>query len=89
VRELTWRQALQLRLQRHHLGTPASDVVAVARRVCELHAQVGSAAELIAGVRSGAPPQAVRDALWRDRSLVKVWTVRGTLHLVAAEDLDR
>jgi hypothetical protein len=32
----------------------------------------GCGAELIAGVRSGAPPRVVRDALWQHRSLVKV-----------------
>jgi hypothetical protein len=29
----------------------------------------------------------VRDALWRDRTLVKAWTVRGTLHLHPAVEL--
>src|SRR5205085_1577541 len=29
----------------------------------------------------------VRDALWRDRTLVKAWTLRGTLHLHPADEL--
>ena len=29
----------------------------------------------------------VRDALWRDRTLVKTWAMRGTLHLVASDEL--
>ena len=29
----------------------------------------------------------MRDALWRDRTLVKAWTVRGTLHLHPADEL--
>lgn len=29
----------------------------------------------------------VRDALWKDRRLIKTWCMRGTLHLVAADDL--
>src|SRR5207247_371725 len=29
----------------------------------------------------------VRDALWKQRSLVKTWLMRGTLHLARAEDL--
>ena len=29
----------------------------------------------------------VRDALWQDRSLVKTWAMRGTLHLVAASEV--
>jgi hypothetical protein len=31
--------------------------------------------------------QDVRDALWRDRTLVKAWTLRGTLHLHPADEL--
>jgi len=31
--------------------------------------------------------QDVRDALWRDRALVKAWTLRGTLHLHPAGEL--
>lgn len=29
----------------------------------------------------------MRDALWRDRSLVKAWTLRGTLHIHPADEL--
>ena len=29
----------------------------------------------------------VRNALWRDRTLVKTWAMRGTLHLVASDEL--
>jgi len=31
--------------------------------------------------------QDVRDALWRDRTLVKAWTLRGTLHLHPADEV--
>jgi hypothetical protein len=35
----------------------------------------------------GITQQDVRDALWRDRTLVKAWTLRGTLHLHPADEL--
>jgi Winged helix DNA-binding domain len=35
----------------------------------------------------GVTLQDVRDALWRDRTLVKAWTLRGTLHLHPADEL--
>ena len=35
----------------------------------------------------GITQQDVRDALWRDRALVKAWTLRGTLHLHPAGEL--
>ena len=46
-----------------------------------------SAAELQLAVRSTCLVTDVRDALWKDRSLVKTWLMRGTLHLVPAADL--
>jgi uncharacterized protein YcaQ len=60
----------------------------VVRDVVAVHAQVMSAGELslaarVNGLRSGD----VGDALWKERTLVKTWAFRGTLHLAAAEDL--
>lgn len=55
---------------------------------CGIHAQVQAAAELSFGARvDGIGRQDVRDALWRDRTLVKAWTIRGTLHLHPAGEL--
>ena len=46
-----------------------------------------SAAELQIAVRVECSVEDVRKALWSDRSLVKTWLMRGTLHLARAEDL--
>ena len=47
-----------------------------------------SAAELAIGARvDGLTPQDVQSALWQERTLVKTWAMRGTLHLIAASDL--
>jgi len=63
-------------------------VVEVAHNTCGIHAQVQVAAELSLNARiDGIVQQDVRDALWRDRTLVKAWTVRGTLHLHPAAEL--
>ena len=63
-------------------------VVEVAHSTCGIHAQVQAAAELSLNARvDGIVQQDVRDALWRDRTLVKAWTVRGTLHLHPAAEL--
>ena len=50
-------------------------------------AQVMSAAEMQICVRARCTVKDVRDALWKDRTLVKTWLMRGTLHLIPAEDL--
>ncbi|WP_219415138.1 winged helix DNA-binding domain-containing protein [Pseudonocardia nigra] len=84
---MTWRQVVRWRLRRQLLLEPAADAVGAARRVCGLHAQVASATALIAGVRSAGPPDLDR-ALWGDRCLVRTWAMRGTLHLLPADELD-
>jgi hypothetical protein len=46
-----------------------------------------SAAELQFGARMDAvKPRHVQDALWKKRSLVKTWAMRGTLHLFSADE---
>ena len=46
-----------------------------------------SAAELQIAVRVNCKVEDVRDALWKDRTLVKTWLMRGTLHLASSDDL--
>jgi hypothetical protein len=56
--------------------------------MCGAHAQVLSAAELSVGLRiAGSTREDVRRALWTDRSLVKTFGPRGTVHLLPTEDL--
>jgi hypothetical protein len=78
------------RLERHYLKQPAptGSLVDVVRRLCGLHAQVMSSADLQlrARVDDHASGELAR-ALWEDRTLVKTWLMRGTLHVVPADDL--
>jgi hypothetical protein len=89
--ELTWRQALAWRMRCHHLmerATPA-EMLDVVARIGGLHAQVMSSAELTLHARVDALERdAVANALWEERSLVKLWAMRGTLHLLPAAELD-
>lgn len=63
-------------------------MLAVASRLCGLHAQVLSSAELSAWARVDALERGmVQRALWEDRSLVKTWAMRGTLHLLPSCEL--
>jgi hypothetical protein len=60
----------------------------VVRRLCGVHAQVMSSAELTLWARvEGLDRRAVQRALWEDRTLVKTWAMRGTLHLLPADEL--
>jgi hypothetical protein len=88
--KLTWPRAAAWRIRRHHLDrrAPAGSMLAVASRLCGLHAQVMSSAELTVWARvEGLDRRAVQRALWEDRTLVKTWAMRGTLHLLPANEL--
>jgi hypothetical protein len=80
-------EVLRWRINRHFLGPETGpDVVGVARRVGGLHAQVAASAQAAATLRLAEAPEVDR-ALHQDRSLVRTWAARGTLHLLPAEDL--
>jgi hypothetical protein len=88
--KLAWSQIAAWRVRRHHLDqrAPAGSMLAVASRLCGLHAQVLSSALLTLWVRvEDLDRQAVRRALWEERTLVKTWAMRGTLHLLPTGDL--
>jgi hypothetical protein len=88
--KLTWSQVAAWRLQRHHLDerTPAGSMLAVASRLCGLHAQVLSSAGLSLWARvEELDGRVVQRALWEERTLVKTWAMRGTLHLLPTRDL--
>jgi hypothetical protein len=77
-------------LERHGLATPRQDAqpAGIVSAICGAHAQVVSVAELSIGLRiAGATCSQVRAALWSERSLVKTFGPRGTVHLLAAQDL--
>lgn len=86
----TWAQVAALRLERQHLveRLPRERMLDVVREHVGIQAQVMSLAELQLAARiEGLRRDDVRDALWTRRSLVKTWAMRGTLHLIAADDL--
>jgi hypothetical protein len=87
---LSWSGVTARRMARHALTEPATDLgpAEVAGVLCGAHAQVGSAAEFSIGRRiAGATRADVQRALWEDRTLVKTFGPRGTVHLLPAADL--
>lgn len=88
--QLSWEQALAWRLRRHYLLERASpkQLVDVVDRVRGLHAQLMSSVDLALWARiDGLQPEMVSDALWKKRTLVKMWAMRATLHVLPAFDL--
>ncbi|WP_433517048.1 DNA glycosylase AlkZ-like family protein [Nonomuraea sp. CA-143628] len=87
--QLTWPKILAWRLRRQFVSdADGSDAVAIARRLCGVQTQVASSAQLAVAVRSARPdPGEIGRALWEERTLVKTWIMRGTLHLLPADEL--
>ncbi len=87
---VSWNQVRARRLERSSLTERASSdrLVEVVGAVCGVHAQVQASAELQLSARvDGIARADVRSAVWEERTLVKAWTLRGTLHVHPAEEL--
>jgi hypothetical protein len=83
---LQWSQVHAWRLSQHGLSPRFSsqDFLQAVTRTGGIQAQVASAAELAMCTRvEGLSPRDVQAALWQDRTLLKTWAMRGTLHLLS------
>jgi len=90
VVKLTRAQVNAWRLARHRLTDRAAraKMAQAVSDVCGIQAQVLSAAELAVRARvEGVRRQDVRDALWKDQTLLKTWCMRGSVHVIARSDL--
>ena len=85
--ELSWDQVLGWRVARHRLAAPKGGPVEVTAALAGVQCQVASAAQQVLAVRCGARRRVDLDRLlWRDRALVKTWAMRGTLHVLPADE---
>jgi len=89
ILEVSWEQVWGSRLRHHSLvqRAPAGHLAEVAGQVCGIHGQIMPAAELSLGIRVEATRGAVRAALWETRRLVRTYSIRGTIHLLPAQEL--
>ncbi|MFJ9821041.1 winged helix DNA-binding domain-containing protein [Streptomyces sp. NPDC101151] len=92
TRTVSWSGANARRIERQGLAAPVpaspTALPLLAGVMLGAHAQVLSAAELSLGLRTEGETRAhVRRALWEERSLVKTFGPRGTVHLLAATDV--
>ena len=89
---LSWDAVLAWRLRRQHLAerAPRAAALDVVADIGGLHAQVASSAELTLWARvEDLEAGEVERLLWDERALVKTWAMRGTLHLLRADELGR
>lgn len=90
MKSLKWDRVNAWRLSQQCLAPRLKPraLVKAAMRIGGIQAQVLSAAELALWARvEELAREDIQTALWQDRSLVKTWAMRGTLHLLAAEEL--
>ena len=88
--KLSHRQVNSWRLSKNHLDkrTSKADMAKVVSDLCGVQAQVLSGAALSLWARvDNITIHDVEDALWKHRTLVKTWCMRGTLHLLNSTDL--
>ena len=81
---------LRLRAQRltPRPGDGISDIALLVKELCGIQAQDARAAALALRVRSaGLSAADVERARVQERTIIRTWGQRGTLHLLAAEDL--
>jgi hypothetical protein len=90
MKKATWNAVNARRLARHGLAAPVP-LESLPEQVAVMggaHAQVMVAGELSIGLRvEGATRDAIADALWTQHSIIKTYGPRGTVHLLAADDL--
>jgi uncharacterized protein YcaQ len=89
---LAWEAVLAWRVERQGLAgrVAAPQLLELASRLCGVHSQVASSAELALWARlEGLAPGTVDRLLWGERALVKTWAMRGTLHLLPSGELPR
>jgi uncharacterized protein YcaQ len=87
---LSWAQVSAFRLHRHHLACRAhrQSLVTVVGDMGGVQAQLMAAAQMSLWARvQDLTPQDVERALWAERTLVKAWCLRGTVHLLPASEL--
>ena len=82
--EITWRAVVGRRMRRHFLAEPADSGVDAVRAMCGAHAQIAAAGEVSLALRVAG---ATRETVQSDDGLVKTFGPRGTVHLLALDDL--
>lgn len=84
---ITSAQIIRRRIERHGLRTPVPTVVAAAVAAVGIHAQIMSAAETSAAIRTAGATRADVRAALADGTLTKTFGPRGTVHLLPTAEL--
>jgi hypothetical protein len=83
---LSVRQVLAFRLRRQYLVQPAAGPLDVVRALGGIQAQVPSAAETALSIRVAERRPGLLDGLLADGRAIRTWAMRGTLHVLAADE---
>lgn len=87
--QISLAQANRHLLKRQHLLEPCTDPLAAAADACGLQGQVPSSPALSLRARvKGFTPADYDRLMVQDRTLVRTWALRGTIHVVPSAQLD-
>lgn len=82
------QQALAFTLARQHISQPAADPLEAVRRLVLVQSQYDASVPVAIWARTQSLSTTWTDEqLYRQRGLVKTWSVRSTVHVLAAADL--
>ncbi len=85
--QLTSAGMLAWRMRRQFLDRPeGTSATLIVGRLCGIQAQVASCAEQAVAARQPRPERGAVDEAVSKRQIVKTWAMRGTLHLLDAND---
>ncbi|GAC1408241.1 MAG: winged helix DNA-binding domain-containing protein [Chloroflexota bacterium] len=86
VYHTTWDKVLAWRMARHFLELPAAGgPIEVVRRLAGVQAQVASASEMAVALRLTNPKMGELTEALNERTLIKIWVMRGTLHVLLSD----
>ncbi len=86
---ITWDQVNAFRMERNYLKdrAPKRELEMVISSICGIQAQMFPAAQLQIWARvQDIAPEDVIDALWKSKTLLRTWCMRGTAHLITTND---
>lgn len=85
---MTFADFPHLRMSCQRLSHPAASSADLVQEMCALQGQDYAGALWSIGIRSGAATGESVERAFEERRIIRTWAMRGTLHVVAADDVE-
>jgi hypothetical protein len=86
--EIAWTEGAAFRAARSGLSQPASDIAGAAAAILGVQSQIEAPSRWGLAMRTSGVPlaEAITDALLKQRSVIRAWGQRDTVHIYATDD---